>query len=163
MGYYFEVTTTDAAIDELKPLINKHWERVTSGSSECSIDWDAYGQRCAEGSCRVIALRCSDTYTLQGYAVVTIGHHPQIKDSLFTFVDAFTVDEQFAKVNRTAGRALLRFVEDFVTSAGAEYIQIASSAKLNIGKWLSRVGGFETTETLYTKKLHREKQNEQGI
>lgn len=153
-NYYFDVGTWDKYYREIPELTVSHFNCVRPNNMpEYNPDENLYGALGAAGLNAVIVLIDRGSGKIKGYASCTQHFHPHYKDVPMAMIEAFYLDEDYGKANRSAGRHLLEAAEHYIKEVkGIDLVQISSGVNKNIGKWLCRKG-YEPLEMIYVKRI----------
>jgi GNAT superfamily N-acetyltransferase len=110
----FQTTTCGDIIDEIKPLLTKHWEEIALYRDRVPLDvnYDAYIALEKANMLKVFIVR--EAGALIGYAVYFMRRHPHYQSTNWAMNDIYWIDP--AHRNAGIGIGLFRFVEDWFRS-----------------------------------------------
>ena len=137
-------------IDDIKPLLEKHWEEVALDKEVIKLnpDYDMYKKLCALELMRIITARADGQ--LVGYCIVTVKHHLHYKDSLTAVNDIFFIDP--AHREGSTGIKLFKSVEAILKGYGVQRLVMNTKTHRDVGVLFERMG-YKETERVFTKLI----------
>ena len=146
----YKEETFDQVIDEIKPLLDNHYEEIALDRDVIKLnpDYETYKKLCDSGVMRIITAR--DDGKLVGYLIAIIKYHLHYKDSLTAFNDIFYVDKQYRK--GMTGVKLFIKAEEILKKYGVQRVAMNTKLHHDVGAIFDRLG-YKETERVFTKMI----------
>jgi GNAT superfamily N-acetyltransferase len=149
----FQRETIESVIEEIRPLLEKHWQEVAHYPDVPLVpNWNAYEHLQALGALRIYTGR--DDGRLIGYSVFTV--HPGVH-----YATSLEADEDllFVSPEHRKGRFGLQLMQFAESELAAEDVQLVKrrtkvAERLNFGALLERMG-YEPIDVIYGKRLDK--------
>lgn len=144
---YQEEAAVDV-IEEIIPLIEKHWEEIAINKDKISLspDFERYIDMNELGILRIFTVR--DEGALVGYFLVVCTPHMHYKEHVFAMNDILYVAEHLR--GTTVAYRLLRHVENVLAEEGISVLMINMKCHAPFDRLLEGLG-YTNTERVYTK------------
>ena len=144
----YKEQTFDQVIDEIKPLLESHYEEIALDRDVIKLnpDYDMYKKLCDAGVMRIMTAR--DDGKLVGYCIVVIKYHLHYKDSLTAIDDIFYVSKDYRK--GTTGVKLFIKTEEMLKGYGVQRVIMNTKLHHDVGAIFTRLG-YKETERVFTK------------
>ncbi len=138
-------------IDELEPLIKKHWEQIALNKDKIKLnpDWDQYKAVSEAGMLRLYTVR-DENELLVGYFCVLYMRSLHYADHVFAACDVIYIRPDMRK--GSIGYKLIKYVEKDLAKLGISNLAINTKVHAPFDSLLSKMG-YNLTERLYTKYL----------
>lgn len=137
--------------EEVKPLLQKHWEEIADNKDKVQLNPDegAYFLCQENGALHCLSCREKDTNKLVGYLVTFFINHPHYKEHKFAQNDIFYLDPSYRK--GSLGIKLIKEHEKCMKKFGVSIIMYHFKPKKDFSKILERLGHslFEYTYSKY--------------
>jgi hypothetical protein len=146
----YKEETFDQVIDEIKPLLENHYEEIALNKDAIKLnpDYGIYKSLCDSGVMRVITAR--DDGKLVGYCVCIIKYHLHYKDSLTAFNDIFYISKDYRK--GLTGVKLFIKTEEILKKYGVQRVSMNTKVHHDVGVIFDRLG-YKETERVFTKMI----------
>ncbi len=146
----FSEEKTKNIINELQPLIQKHWEQIALNQETIKLDpdWKQYRLLEDAGMLRVFTAR--ENGVLVGYFAVGISKHLHYKSDTFASCDVIYVKPDSRAGN--TGFKLIRHVEKQLEKSDVKVLHINTKLHAPFDKLLEKMG-YNAIETIYAKKI----------
>ena len=146
----YEVEEVANVLDEVKPLLEKHWNEIALHKDNIALkpDYDKYLLLDKMNMLQLVTAR--DDGKLIGYFVSFIQPHMHYKDNLFAMNDILYIDPEYRK--GSVGYKLFKHAEKFLKEVGVDVIMIHSKVKNDFKPLMDRLG-FERVEYTYSKYI----------
>lgn len=140
----------DAAIDDMRPLFEAHWEEVALNKDKVALnpDYDKYREIANLGMIRIFTAR--EDGELVGYFVVTIAPHLHYKDHKYALNDVIYLTPDLRAMG--IGKGLISFAESVLQEAGISVLIINMKVQHPFDPLLEKLG-FTSTERVYSKYI----------
>lgn len=138
--------------DEIKPLLDKHWELVALNQGEIKLNpnWKEYAKLDAAGILTIFTAR--DNGTLVGYFVLMVSQSIHYQDHKFANNDVlFVLPDSRAGAT---GYKLIKFAEDYCKELGVSLLMINTKVHIPFDSLMLGMG-FDLIERVYSKFLGR--------
>ena len=148
----FQAESVEAVLEEIKPLLVKHWEEVSFYKDiALDPDWDGYLRIEESGALRVYTAR-DDENVLVGYAVFFIKHNLHYKTSLQALQDIIFIDPE---KRGTFGTKFIFWCEAQLRSEGVEivyqHIKVSTPHTIELFKKLA----YEPIDLILGKRINK--------
>ena len=136
--------------DEVKPLLNSHWEEVELDIDKIKLnpDWEVYRHLEDQGKLQIFTAR--DSGELIGYFVVVVGINPHHKDHLFASNDIIYLSPNHRK--GFTGIKLIKFAEGCLKDDGVSVLTINTKVHQPFDRLMDFLK-FRKVERVYSKYL----------
>ncbi|MDC0117576.1 hypothetical protein OAI16_06755 [Flavobacteriaceae bacterium] len=136
--------------DEVKPLLNSHWEEIALNKDKIKLnpDWEAYEALEQQGKLKIFTAR--DDGQLVGYFVVIVGTNLHYKDHLFASNDIIYLSPNHRK--GFTGIKLVKFAEKCLKDDGVSVLTINTKVHQPFDKLMDFLK-FRKIERVYSKYL----------
>jgi hypothetical protein len=137
--------------DEIKPLLEAHWEEIALHKGEIKLEpnWNAYAEMASNGVLRIYTARKSGK--LVGYFVVFV--MPSLHYRRFMFANNDILFLTKTERKGMTGVKLLKFAVEELTKENVKLININVKKKQDFGPILERLG-FEHVEDHWQLKAN---------
>jgi len=137
-------------VDELKPLLARHWSEIAlhQDTIKLNVDWDAYFKLEDDGALFIYTAR--DDGILVGYFIVIAVSHLHYKDHVFAHNDVIFVAPEHRR--KSTGARLIQFVEAQLKLSGVSVMMINTKRHQPFDDLLIKLQ-FSESETIYSKLL----------
>ena len=144
----FKEETFDQVIDEIKPLLENHYEEIALDRDVIKLnpDYDTYKKCCDSGLMKIITAR--DDGKLVGYLIAIIKYHLHYKDSLTAIDDIFYISKEYRK--GLTGVKLFIKTEEILKKYGVQRVILNTKLHHDVGAIFDRLG-YKETERVFTK------------
>lgn len=150
----FQRETYEDVVDEIRPLLERHWREVAHYADiPLAPNWAAYQQFQAAGILRIYTGR--EHGRLIGYSIFTVHKGVHYSTSLEADEDLLFVLPEHRKGSRV-GLQLMQFAERQLTAENVQLVKRRTKAaeRLNFGALLERMG-YEPIDVTYGKRLDK--------
>ena len=147
----FQVENWFDCKEEIKQLLNLHWEEVAN-NEDCifvKMDEEGYDELAKKNILHVITLRNNNKVI--GYYGCFVKHHLHYKDSLTASTDVYYILPEFRK--GYTGIKLFTFLENYLKSIGVQRVISSTKIKHDKSVIFKRLK-WQETEKVYTKILN---------
>ena len=146
----YKEETFDQVIDEIKPLLEDHWEEIALHKDTIKLnpDYGRYEQMFKSGSMRIVTAR--DDGKLVGYCIMMLYHHIHYKDQFMAMDDIFFIDKDYRK--GLTGVKLFIKTEEIMKKYGVTKLSLNVKVHQDVGAIFERLG-YKETERMFTKKI----------
>lgn len=138
MTIKYQLETFEQIIDELKPLLDEHWEEIAICKDKIKLNpmYEKYEELCKTGILYTLTVR--DDEKLVGYAVYIV--HPNLHYSTTTFAvnDILFLLPEYR--DKAVGLQLIYTAEEVLRDLGSEYITYHFKTHLPFGKPMAALG-----------------------
>jgi GNAT superfamily N-acetyltransferase len=146
----YAVETLNECLEELKPLLHKHYEEIAMYRDriEFDPDYDAYYRLEEAGALHMVTVR--DDGNIIGYYVSFIHHNLHYRQDKFAVNDILYVDEAYR--GGTVAYKMLRYAEKALKDIGVSVMTIHMKTEFPFER-LCEALGMDKAEYLYTKYI----------
>ena len=146
----YTVEAWDDIKDEVKPLLQRHWEEVAldRDTIPLAVDWDSYDVLAAQGVLHLLIARKDGV--MIGYYWAIVRTHLHYVETLFAFTDILFIEKQHRR--GMVGVNLFREMERTLKELGVQKIFAATKTKLDLGPIFKRLG-YTVHEVVYSKMI----------
>jgi GNAT superfamily N-acetyltransferase len=146
----FELSPYSVLKEEIKPLLNLHWEEIALDKNTIELDpnWDEYDAMAARGELHLLTARSGNE--LIGYYVGIVKPHLHYKNSLTAYNDIIYIKPEH-RLGMT-GVKLFKEIERTLKERGVQRMYMNTKEHLNFGVILERLG-YNKAESIYTKRI----------
>lgn len=146
----FKKEKIDGLQDELKPLLQAHWEQIALNKDKIKLNpaWDEYIKLNNAGIIHFYTVR--DNKQLVGYFCVLATKSLHYKDHIFATCDIIYVKQD--KRAGMTGYKLIKFAENDLKNLGVSLLGINTKIHAPFDSLLKRMD-YNLTERLYTKYI----------
>jgi GNAT superfamily N-acetyltransferase len=150
MGISYQVEAVTNLIEEIKPLLQSHYEEIARHKDKIKLnpDYDKYIELDRIGLVHVVTAR--DEGSLVGYFISFVISHLHYKDHIMSTNDILYISPSHRK--GTTALKLIRFTESTLKSRGVTKILINMKLAHDFSSLLERMGYVEI-ERVYEKML----------
>jgi hypothetical protein len=144
----FQLESMESVIEEIKPLIEKHWEEIAHFKDiPLDPDYDSYGAGERLGKLRIFTVRL-ESGELIGYAVFYIGslHYQSTKTASQDIL--FVLPEH----RGLTGYRFIEYCDNQLRAEGTQVVYQHVKVAHDFGPLLRRIG-YEAVDTLYARRL----------
>ena len=136
--------------DDIKPLLEEHWEEVALNKDKIKInpDWEAYFSLESQGKLDIFTAR--DEGVLVGYFVVFVYPHIHYKDHLFAKNDLIYLSPSHRK--GFTGIRLIKFAEKCLKEDGVSVLVVNTKNRRPFHKVMQFLG-FTPEDVEYSKYI----------
>lgn len=136
--------------DEIKPLIEKHWEEIALNQDTIKLnpDWDTYYKLEAMGFFKAYTARVDGK--LVGYFTIIATKGLHYADHVFAATDIIYISPEYRKGR--AGYGLIKFAEQQLKKDGVSILAINTKDHAPFDKLLQGMG-YDLAERLYQKYI----------
>tara|TARA_Y100000592_G_C5301542_1_gene235744 strand:- start:68 stop:520 length:453 start_codon:yes stop_codon:yes gene_type:complete len=136
--------------EDIKPLIEKHWELVAlnQGVIKLNPDWEKYAQMDQSGLLRIFTAR--KNHELVGYCVLVVSQSLHYKDHIFANNDVVFVLPEYRE--GMTGYKLIKYAEDYCRENNVSLLNINTKVHLPFDSLMLGMN-FELIERIYSKYL----------
>lgn len=148
MAVKYQQEFLDSVIDQIKPLLNSHWEEIALNKDKIKLnpDWEAYESLEAQGKLKIFTAR--DDEQLVGYFVVIVGTNIHYKDHLFASNDIIYLSPEYRKGFMSI--KLIKFAEKCLKADGVSVLTINTKVHKPFDKLMDFLK-FRKIERVYSK------------
>ena len=146
----YKEETFDQVIDEIKPLLEDHWEEIALHKDTIKLnpDYGRYESMFKSGSMRIVTAR--DDGKLVGYCIMLLYHHIHYKDQFMAMDDIFFIAKDYRK--GLTGVKLFIKTEEIMKQYGVTKLSMNVKIHQDVGAIFERLG-YKETERMFTKKI----------
>lgn len=150
MSVTYQVEPASALIEEIKPLLEAHYEEIARHKNKIALnpDYERYAELDRLGMVHAVTVR--DSGKLVGYYISFVVPHLHYKDHLMSLNDIVYLSPVYRK-GFTAIR-MFKFAEHNLRGKGVTKIHINMKLAHDFGPVLERIGYVEI-ERIYEKML----------
>lgn len=137
--------------DEMRPLLQQHWQEVAGHKDKIKLDpdFDKYRELAEADALCCVSMRLDGR--LVGYFICFVWPHIHYKDHLMAMNDAIFILPEHRK-GLTPALSLIKFMEGALRERGVSKMIVNTKLKHNFGSVLMRLG-FKPFEEVYDKLL----------
>lgn len=137
-------------VDELKVLLEAHWEEIAMYKDKIAFapDYTVYGRLATVDGLHIVTVR--DDGKLIGYYISFLYYHPHYKHDKFAINDIMFIDKEHR--GGTAGYRLLKFAESELKSIGVSVMMLHMKTEFPF-EGLCQAIGMDRQEIVYSKYL----------
>lgn len=141
---------TESLIDEIKPILTKHWEEIAMyrDKVEFKPDYDAYLAMEKIGAIHVVVVR--DGVRIIGYYISFIYTHPHYKENKFAQNDILFIHPDYR--GGTVAYRMFKFAEKELKKIGCSVNLIHMKTKFPFERLCQKLG-MEKQEITYSKYI----------
>ena len=146
----YKEETFDQVIDEIKPLLEDHWEEIAlhKDSIKLNPDYARYEQMFKNNNMRIVTAR--DDGKLVGYCIMMLYNHIHYKDQYMAMDDIFFIAKDYRK--GLTGVKLFIKTEEIMKQYGVTKLSMNVKVHQDVGAIFERLG-YKETERMFTKKI----------
>lgn len=146
----FSVETYDDVIDEIKPLLDWHWEEVAIYKDKIKFkaDYSKYEDMQDSGHLHIVTVRDEDM--LVGYFISFLMDHPHYSDHKYALNDILYLHPDYRHADVACG--MFEYAEKDLKSKGVSVMVVHMKTQFPF-KTLCEVQGFEMAEYNYSKYI----------
>jgi len=146
----YQEETFDQVIDEIKPLLEDHWEEIALHKDTIKLnpDYARYEQMFKSGQMRIVTAR--DDGKLVGYCILLLYHHIHYKDQFMAMDDIFFIAKDYRK--GLTGVKLFIKTEEIMKQYGVKKLSMNVKVHQDVGPIFERLG-YKETERMFTKMI----------
>jgi len=146
----YKEETYDQVIDEIKPLLEDHWEEIALHKDTIKLnpDYDRYEKMFKSGQMRIVTAR--DDGKLVGYCILLLYHHIHYKDQFMAMDDIFFIAKDYRK--GLTGVKLFIKTEEIMKQYGVKKLSMNVKVHQDVGPIFERLG-YKETERMFTKMI----------
>lgn len=146
----YKEETYDQVIDEIKPLLEDHWEEIALHKDTIKLnpDYDKYEKMFKSGQMRIVTAR--DDGKLVGYCILMLYHHIHYKDQFMAMDDIFFIAKDYRK--GLTGVKLFIKTEEIMKQYGVKKLSMNVKVHQDVGPIFERLG-YKETERMFTKMI----------
>lgn len=150
MAIKYQQEFLSSVVDEVKPLLEKHWSEIAVNKDKIQLnpDWDAYYTLEGQDKLRIFTARSGED--LVGYFVVVVSSGLHYKDHLFAYNDIIYLSPEYRK--GFTGVRLIRFAEGCLKSDGVSVLTINTKVHQPFDRLMDFLK-FKNVERVYSKYL----------
>lgn len=139
-------------VDEIKPLIAKHWEEIALFKDQIKLnpDFDKYIELDEQDMLHIVTARREEDLKLIGYFISVVQTNIHYKDHLFATNDILFIDPEYR--GKLAGVKLFKYAEKKLKEKGVSIISIHMKTHMPFDKLLERLK-YEKQEYNYMKYI----------
>ena len=142
----FQVEQWEDVVDEVKGIMQEHWDEMTSDPIALEPNEDSYAAIAKAGMLHVVAARADGE--LIGYYVAIVRPHQHAKSTLTAFTDFLYLKKKW-RLGST-GYKLIKHARDTLKARGVQKMYIGSALYPDLGSILARLG-FKEVERFYAQ------------
>lgn len=147
---FSEEIITNSVLEEVKPLLQKHWEEVAHYKDiPLDPDYTQYILLQDLNMLRSFSAR-DDNGKLIGYAVFLVKKHPHYKQHLYAMQDIIFIDPD----RRGIGVFLIKFCDEELRKIGVHVVSHHVKFSHNWSSILERMG-YEKQDIILTRRLDK--------
>ena len=151
MAITIQRESVNQCIDDIQPLLKKHWQEVALHQDIIALDPDYDRYRAIETAGKLVVIAARDGQILIGYSVFVLHNHIHYIDCFMATNDVLFLDKEYRK-GTTAGIRLLRESEAILKGLGVHRVMWHIKPKNDWSAILSRMG-YEQEEIIMGKLL----------
>ena len=146
----YKEETFDQVIDEIKPLLEDHWEEIALNKEVIKLNpnYEMYEKLCNSGVMKIITAR--NDGKLIGYCICIIAYNLHYKDSLTATNDIFFISKDYRK--GSTGVKLFIKNEEILKSYGVQRLIMNTKVHQDVGAIFERLG-YKQTERVFGKLI----------
>jgi GNAT superfamily N-acetyltransferase len=146
----YKEETYGQVIDEIKPLLEDHWEEIALHKDTIKLnpDYDRYEKMFKSGQMRIVTAR--DDGKLVGYCILMLYHHIHYKDQFMAMDDIFFIAKDYRK--GLTGVKLFIKTEEIMKQYGVKKLSMNVKVHQDVGPIFERLG-YKETERMFTKMI----------
>jgi len=146
----YVVETLGECLDEMKPLLEKHWEEIAlhKDKIELNPDYDKYQEMEDAGTLHIVTARIGGR--LVGYFISFIMLHPHYKDHSFAVNDILFVDMSYRRT--TVGVGMFKYAENKLKEMGVSVIMVSMKTHAPFDQLCESLG-YDNVERNYSKYI----------
>jgi GNAT superfamily N-acetyltransferase len=136
--------------EDIKPLLEEHWEMVALNQGEIKLnpDWEEYAALDAAGILKIFTARSDGD--LVGYFVLTVSRSIHYKDHIFAICDVVFVKPEFR--TGSTGFKLISYAENWCKKAGVSLLNVNTKVHVPFDPLMISMD-FNYIERIYSKYL----------
>lgn len=144
----YKEETFDQVIDEIKPLLEDHWQEIALNKEVIKLNpnYEMYKKLCNSGLMKIITAR--NDGKLIGYCICIINYNLHYKDSLTATNDIFFISKDYRK--GSTGVKLFIKNEEILKSYGVQRLIMNTKIHQDVGAIFERLG-YKQTERVFGK------------
>jgi GNAT superfamily N-acetyltransferase len=141
---------SDSLIEELSPLLSKHWEEVAHYKDiPLSPDLGAYSAMQCLNILRIFTARMDDG-KLVGYSFFFVKNHPHYVNSIQAFQDMIYLEKELR--GKGFGAALITFCEEELKKDHVDVVYCHVNSNYDFSSMLER-HGYKKVDIVYGKRV----------
>ena len=146
----YQEETYSQVIDEIKPLLEDHWEEIALNKEVIKLNpnYEMYEKLCNAGVMKIITAR--NDGKLIGYCICIIAYNLHYKDSLTATNDIFFISKDYRK--GSTGVKLFIKNEEILKSYGVQRLIMNTKVHQDVGAIFERLG-YKQTERVFGKLI----------
>ena len=146
----FEEEKFEYIIDEMKPLLEKHYDEIAMYKDQISLNpnYDLYKIMDDTGSLHILAAR--DGTVLVGYCVTFINYHPHYKDHVYAVNDVIYIDPGYR--HTSVAPEMVSELERLMMEKGVSVMTFHMKTYKPFES-LMEMMGFDKAEYMYSKYI----------
>lgn len=146
----YNVETVDQCIEELKPLLEAHYEEIAMYKDKIKLnpDYNTYYQLEAHGNLHIVTVR--DEGVLIGYYISYIHPNPHYRDHLFAVNDVLFVHPDYR--GGTTAYRMIRYAQEKLKELGVSVMMLHMKVAFPFES-LCEALGMDKAEYVYSKYL----------
>lgn len=150
MAVKYQQEFLSSVSEEIKPLLNSHWEEIAlnKGKIKLNPDWEVYQSLEDQGKLKIFTARGEGK--LVGYFVVVVGVNMHYKDHLFASNDIIYLSPEHRK--GFTGIKLIKFAEKCLKEDGVSVLTINTKVHQPFDRLMDFLK-FRKVERVYSKYL----------
>lgn len=136
--------------EDIKPLIEKHWELVAlnKGAIKLNPDWEQYAKLDQSGLLRIFTARHDNQ--LVGYCVLVVSQSLHYKDHIFANNDVTFVLPEYREGQ--TGYKLIKYAEDYCKENNVSLLNINTKVHIPFDSLMTSMN-YTLIERIYSKLL----------
>tara|TARA_R110000772_G_scaffold64511_2_gene144274 strand:- start:1682 stop:2146 length:465 start_codon:yes stop_codon:yes gene_type:complete len=154
MSNTYQIEKLADVLEEMKPILQKHWEEVALYKDQIALnpDYDKYQSLEEMGALRIATVRSGGK--LIGYFISMINPHLHYQDHLYAINDILYLEESFRGAD--VALELFLFAEEDLKSLGVDVLIIAMKTAKPFDA-LCEALGHSNVERVYSKFIGEKK------
>lgn len=153
MSTTYQIERFDNVIDEIKPILERHWEEIANNKNKIPFkpDYDKYKQLDDTGVLHIATARSNGV--LIGYCISFIVPHIHYSENLFASMDVLYLDKEHR--GKMTGIRLIAFAENDLRKKDVSVFTFHIKTNHDIGPIMERLG-FNKIEYIYSKYIRED-------
>ena len=147
----FKVERLTDIIDELKPLLEQHWQEIAGYKDQFPLNPDYDKYRAMDSAGLVHAVTVREDGALIGYYISFVLRHLHYQDCLVAMNDILFIRKD--RRHGMTGSRMIRFAEKMLKEIGVNRMIMHVKVHHDFGRMLVKMG-FTETEKNYEKLLN---------
>lgn len=151
MNIVYEEEAIEDIIEDIKPILNKHWEELANNKEirPLAVDFDKYIKLNQLGTMKLFTARDENT-KLIGYFTFYISNNLHYKDWKYASCDVYYLDPSYR--SKGIGKEFVSEMENWLRSLGVKSVVTQDKVTHSHAKFWNKLG-YNLVEQTYEKVL----------